>query len=119
MAKKATIKEQNINNAVEKPKLLTKIKLFFANETFRRYVADKNNDKLENLIKAVDNLNNAISNDESLGDGFRIGHSYFCTKKEITLGRRLSSQSVTRARVISLHAWYLTSSIRPLFLRNV
>lgn len=56
----------------------------FANETFRRYVADKNNDKLENLIKAVDNLNNAISNDESLGDGFRIGHSYFCTKKEIT-----------------------------------
>ena len=35
MAKKATIKEQNINNAVEKPKLLTKIKLFFANETFR------------------------------------------------------------------------------------
>lgn len=56
----------------------------FANETFRRYVADKNNDKLENLIKTVDNLNNAISNDESLGDGFRIGHSYFCTKKEIT-----------------------------------
>lgn len=56
----------------------------FPNETFRRYIADKNNDKLENLIKVVINLNDTISNDESLGDGFRIGHSYFCTKKEVT-----------------------------------
>lgn len=56
----------------------------FSNETFRRYIADKNNDKLENLIKVVINLNDTISNDESLGDGFRIGHSYFCTKKEVT-----------------------------------
>lgn len=56
----------------------------FENETFRRYIADKNNNKLENLVRVVENLNNAISNDESLGDGFRIGHSYFCTKKEIT-----------------------------------
>ena len=25
----------------------------------------------------------SIENDESLGKGFRIGHSYFCTEKEI------------------------------------
>ena len=58
----------------------------FSNETFRRYIADKNNDKLDKLIATVESLNNTISNDESLGDGFRIGHSYFCTKKEITDG---------------------------------
>ena len=43
-----------------------------------------NNEKLEKLISMVENLNIAISNDESLGDGFRIGHSYFCTDKDIT-----------------------------------
>ena len=35
MAKKTTIKEQSVNNTVEKPKLFTKIKQLFANETFR------------------------------------------------------------------------------------
>jgi 5-methylcytosine-specific restriction protein B len=30
----------------------------------------------------VENLNNAIAADESLGEGFRIGHSFFCNLKE-------------------------------------
>lgn len=29
-------------------------------------------------------MNEFIGNDESLGDGFRIGHSYFCTDQEVT-----------------------------------
>lgn len=56
----------------------------FSSDGFRQYLADKNNEKLEKLISMVENLNIAISNDESLGDGFRIGHSYFCTDKDIT-----------------------------------
>ena len=36
------------------------------------------NKKFDNLITCVEKLNNVISNDESLGDGFCIGHSYFC-----------------------------------------
>lgn len=36
------------------------------------------NEKFNKLINCVENLNNAISADESLGDGFCIGHSYFC-----------------------------------------
>ena len=40
---------------------------------------EKNSPKLEKLIAIVESLNNTISTDESLGDGFRIGHSYFCT----------------------------------------
>ena len=32
------------------------------------------------LIDAVRELNEAIKHDESLGEGFVIGHSYFCTK---------------------------------------
>lgn len=56
----------------------------FPSEGFKSYLAEKNSPKLESLITAVESLNNTISADESLGDGFRIGHSYFCTDGEIT-----------------------------------
>lgn len=56
----------------------------FSSEGFKNYLAEKNSQKLESLITAVESLNNTISSDASLGDGFRIGHSYFCTDGEIT-----------------------------------
>lgn len=56
----------------------------FSSEGFKNYLAEKNSQKLESMITAVESLNNTISSDESLGDGFRIGHSYFCTDGEIT-----------------------------------
>ena len=46
-------------------------------------MAEKDSPKLGKLITAVESLNSTISADESLGDGFRIGHSYFCTDDEI------------------------------------
>ncbi len=51
----------------------------FSSEGFKNYLVEKNSPKLEKLITIVESLNNTISADESLGDGFRIGHSYFCT----------------------------------------
>ncbi|WP_206198248.1 AAA family ATPase [Faecalicoccus pleomorphus] len=56
----------------------------FSSDGFRQYLDNKNNDKLNRLIQTVENLNSVISSDESLGDGFRIGHSYLCTDDEIT-----------------------------------
>lgn len=56
----------------------------FESEGFTRYLAEKNNEKLNKLISVVGKLNEVISNDDSLGDGFRIGHSYFCTDNECT-----------------------------------
>lgn len=56
----------------------------FSSEGFKNYLAEKNSPKLEKLIAVIESLNNTISTDESLGDGFRIGHSYFCTEKEIS-----------------------------------
>lgn len=56
----------------------------FASEGFKNYLAEKDSPKLGKLITAVESLNSTISADESLGDGFRIGHSYFCTDDEIT-----------------------------------
>ncbi len=56
----------------------------FSSEGFKNYLAEKDSPKLEKLITAVESLNSTISADESLGDGFRIGHSYFCTDDKIT-----------------------------------
>lgn len=56
----------------------------FSSNGFKNYLIEKNSEKLEKLISVVETLNNSISNDESLGDGFRIGHSYFCTDDKVT-----------------------------------
>ncbi len=55
----------------------------FETEGFRTYRQEKNSKKFDNLIAAVEKLNVAIENDDTLGKGFRIGHSYFCTEKEL------------------------------------
>lgn len=55
----------------------------FKTEGFRQYLQDKNNKKFNNLIAVIEKLNIAIEHDDSLGRGFRIGHSYFCTDKPI------------------------------------
>ncbi|WP_245870584.1 AAA family ATPase [Ezakiella peruensis] len=56
----------------------------FESQGFKNYLAEKNSPKLNRLITSVLSLNNAIQDDESLGEGFRIGHSYFCNDTEIT-----------------------------------
>ena len=56
----------------------------FSSDGFKNYLTEKDNPKLEKLVAVVESLNNVISADESLGDGFRIGHSYFCTEEEVT-----------------------------------
>ena len=50
----------------------------FETDGFREYRMTIDNEKFNKLINCVENLNNAISVDGSLGDGFCIGHSYFC-----------------------------------------
>ncbi len=56
----------------------------FETEGFLKYKAKLNSDKFNRLISCVENLNATIAADESLGEGFRIGHSYFCNLKQTT-----------------------------------
>lgn len=51
----------------------------FENEQFKDYLDEFNNDTFKGLIKAVQDLNQKIKEDDALGEGFCIGHSYFCT----------------------------------------
>lgn len=56
----------------------------FKNPKFIDYQESKKNKKFSNLIDAVEKLNEEIANDDNLGKGFEIGHSYFCTDEDIT-----------------------------------
>lgn len=50
----------------------------FDSQGFKQYLSEFNSIKFNNLIDCVKGLNKEIENDESLGSGFCIGHSYFC-----------------------------------------
>ena len=50
----------------------------FETEGFLEYKTELNNKKFDHLIKCVKELNDEIMSDDSLGEGFYIGHSYFC-----------------------------------------
>lgn len=55
----------------------------FDTDGFRKYRDSKSNEKYNRLIVAVEKINEIIENDVTLGKGFRIGHSYFCTKNAV------------------------------------
>lgn len=50
----------------------------FDSQGFVNYCKDLNNDTFDRLIDCIKDLNQVIIQDESLGKGFCIGHSYFC-----------------------------------------
>ena len=55
----------------------------FDSKGFNDYRMKLNNTKFDSLINCVDDLNNVIAADDSLGEGFRVGHSYFCNLGDV------------------------------------
>ena len=60
----------------------------FSSDGFRQLLAYSNNIKFSRIAREIINLNNEISNDDMLGPGFQIGHSYFC------LGRKVEDSDI-------------------------
>ena len=56
----------------------------FSSAGFQAYKLKINNVKFNRLVDTVERLNREIAEDDSLGEGFRIGHSYFCTNINIS-----------------------------------
>jgi len=56
----------------------------FESEGFKKYQRELNDIKFDRLIQVVQELNETITNDASLGKGFVIGHSYFCGEDVFT-----------------------------------
>ena len=50
----------------------------FETDGFESYRESLNSEKFDRLISCVKQLNISIAQDDSLGEGFCIGHSYFC-----------------------------------------
>lgn len=50
----------------------------FKNHVFLSYCYDVDNEYFVRLIRCVESLNEEIVKDDSLGEGFCIGHSFFC-----------------------------------------
>lgn len=55
----------------------------FNNLSFKGYMENKNIELSEIIIDKMNKLNNDIENDISLGRGFCIGHSYFCSNNKV------------------------------------
>jgi len=52
----------------------------FSSEGFQTYQYHFGNETFNTLIEYIKELNKEIANDDSLGEGFLIGHSYFCAQ---------------------------------------
>ena len=77
----------------------------FKSEGFRKYRDSLNDSRFNNLISCIEELNDVIISDVSLGVGFCIGHSYFCNIESIT-DRTLSN--IVEYEIIPLlnEYWY-------------
>ena len=56
----------------------------FRSEGFIRYKDKLNDKRFNNLIACIEELNEIIASDTTLGEEFCIGHSYFCELDKIT-----------------------------------
>lgn len=61
------------------------MKSAFESEQFKEYQKNLKNSKFDNLIKKVEELNEVIK--EDLGEGFCIGHSYFCNLETVEIDK--------------------------------
>jgi len=71
----------------------------FDSEGFKKYQSNLKSGQLDHVIDAIKHINDIISDDDSLGEGFCIGHSYFCEQKEYD---ELWLQNVVRFDIIPL-----------------
>ncbi|MBR3622759.1 MAG: EVE domain-containing protein [Selenomonadaceae bacterium] len=61
---------------------------------FVKYYESFGNDTFKELIKQIKQLNKDILEDKSLGQGFQIGHSYFCGRENYACLHSMGSASI-------------------------
>ncbi|RBP97288.1 AAA family ATPase [Bifidobacterium aemilianum] len=50
----------------------------FETKEFMEYIENREDERLSRVVSAVRSINDVIELDDSLGEGFKIGHSFFC-----------------------------------------
>lgn len=66
----------------------------FNNSMFIEMTEKKESESLKRLISYVKLLNDDIRKDDSLGSGFEVGHSYFCTSEDIQIDKKWIKSTV-------------------------
>ena len=61
----------------------------FDSDNFIEYMKNLNNHKFNKVITKIKELNEEISSDETLGEGFMIGHSYFTNLNKENVEQKL------------------------------
>lgn len=62
----------------------------FKSKGFKSYQSKIQNPYFDKTIQTIKELNNEIKEDETLGEGFKIGHSYFCNIKPDEIDDKLN-----------------------------
>ena len=62
----------------------------FNSKGFEDYQSSISNDKFDSVIGVMKELNATIKDDETLGEGFRIGHSFFCNLNSEDIEEKLN-----------------------------
>lgn len=66
----------------------------FSNSMFIEMTEKKESESLKRLISYVKLLNDDIRKDDSLGSGFEVGHSYFCTTEDTQIDKKWIKSTV-------------------------
>ena len=61
----------------------------FDKNSFKEYQKSLNDALFDTIIKKIQDLNNVINDDETLGESFVIGHSYFCYNEGTQVDKQL------------------------------
>ena len=88
------------------------IKPGFQTPGFREYCTSLDNEKFNKLISCVERLNENISSDDSLGEGFCIGHSYFCNLKPDTINDEWLSNIVEYELIPLLKEYWFDEAVK-------
>lgn len=80
----------------------------FESEKFRVAFKEKFDKDYENVINVILQINEAIKNDNSLGSGFKIGHSYFCPNLKDRKGNKKDIEDIINYEIKPLleEYWY-------------
>lgn len=66
----------------------------FNNSMFIEMTEKKESESLKRLLSYVKLLNDDIRKDDSLGSGFEVGHSYFCTSDDVKIDKKWIKSTV-------------------------
>lgn len=81
---------------------------------FQSIVKKSDYAKFISLINCIKSLNEAISQDQSLGNGFRIGHGYFCTNNNYIISPSSHTSAMLPALFLRVFLAELSSNYKSL-----